>query len=183
MLRAAAKRFHDLPLEHKLELRLNRYNIGYLPVRGGLTRHSARNDNNMPNVNEAFLVARDLPPDHPDVLPASPTGANQWPQDLPGFREACLAYAAALEELALPLVPRYALALDLPPTHFEETFSSPMFKLRMAHYPPQAAAETGFGLAPHTDTSSMTLLAPNPQPGLSLRLACGRWTDVPPIEG
>jgi isopenicillin N synthase-like dioxygenase len=57
-----------------------------------------------------------------------------------------------------------------------------MFKLRMTHYPPQAAAETEFGLAPHTDTSFMMLLAPNPQPGLSVRLPSGRWIDAP-IEG
>ena len=31
----AAKRFHDQPLDKKLELRLNEYNIGYLPMRGG----------------------------------------------------------------------------------------------------------------------------------------------------
>jgi isopenicillin N synthase-like dioxygenase len=96
--------------------------------------------------------------------------ANQWPRDLPGLREACLAYAAALEKLALRLVPLYALALNLPETHLEEAFSSPMFKLRMTPYPPPAPAENEFGLAPHTDTSFLTLLAPNKVPGLSVRL-------------
>ena len=181
---AAAERFHDLPLERKLELRLNQYNIGYLPMGGGVTRHSALNENNKPNVNEAFFMARDLPPDHPDVLAGKPYRcANQWPRDLPGFRETCLAYAAALEKLALRLVPLYALALNLPETHFEEAFSTPMFKLRMTHYPPQAPADNQFGLAPHTDTSFMTLLAPNTVPGLSVRLPSGRWIDAPPIEG
>jgi isopenicillin N synthase-like dioxygenase len=181
---AAAERFHDLPLERKLELRLNEYNVGYLPMRGGVTRHSALNENNKPNVNEAFFMARDLPPDHPDVLAGKPyRSANQWPRDLPGFRTTCLAYAAALEKLALRLVPLYALALDLPETYFAEAFSDPMFKLRLTHYPPQAPADDAFGLAPHTDTSFMTLLAPNKLPGLSVRLPSGRWIDAPPIEG
>jgi isopenicillin N synthase-like dioxygenase len=181
---AAAERFHDQPLERKLELRLNQYNIGYLPMRGGVTRHSALNANNKPNVNEAFFMARDLPPDHPDVLAGKPYRcANQWPRDLPGFRDACLAYAAALEQLALRLVPLYALALGLPETYFAKAFSNPMFKLRMTHYPPQAPADNEFGLAPHTDTSFMTLLAPNTQPGLSVRLPSGRWIDAPAIEG
>jgi isopenicillin N synthase-like dioxygenase len=181
---AAAKRFHDLPLERKLELRLNRYNVGYLPMRGGVTRHSALNDNDRPNLNAAFFMARELPPDDPDVLAGRPYRcANRWPRDLPGFRETCLAYAATLEKLALRLVPLYALALDLPETYFEEAFSRPMFKLRMTHYPPQAPIENEFGLAPHTDTSFMTLLAPNQVPGLSIRLPSGRWIDAPAIEG
>ena len=111
----AARRFHEMPLEKKLEIRLNQYNIGYLPMRGGATRHSALNKNNNPNVNEAFFAARELPADHPDVLAEKPfRTANKWPSDLPGFRETCLEYADALEALALKLVPLYALALDLP---------------------------------------------------------------------
>ena len=50
---AAARRFHDQPLEKKLEIRLNQYNIGYLPMRGAVTRHSALNANNKPNVDLA----------------------------------------------------------------------------------------------------------------------------------
>ena len=182
---AAAKRFHAQPLEKKLEIRLNEFNIGYLPMRGGTTRHSMLNANNKPNVNEAFFCARDLPPDHPDVVAGKPyRSANKWPSDLPGFRETCLAYTSALEMLARSLVPLYALALDLPETHFDEAFAKPMFKLRMTHYPPQdPTADNEFGLAPHTDTSFMTLLAPNKVAGLSIRLPSGRWIDAPAIEG
>jgi isopenicillin N synthase-like dioxygenase len=183
---AAAKRFHDLPLERKLEIRLNEYNIGYLPMRGGTTRHSALSANNKPNVNEAFFCARELSLDHPDVLAGKPYRcANKWPRDLPGFRDSCLAYSTALEKLARSLVPAYALALDLPETYFDAAFANPMFKLRMTHYPPQqaSAVDSEFGLAPHTDTSFMTLLAPNKVPGLSIRLPSGRWIDAPSIEG
>ena len=182
---AAARRFHAQPLDKKLEIHLNEYNIGYLPMRGGTTRHSALNADNKPNVNEAFFCARDLAPDHPDVIAGKPYRcANKWPADLPGFRATCLAYTSALETLARSLVPLYALALDLPESHFDEAFSKPMFKLRMTHYPPQdAAADNEFGLAPHTDTSFMTLLAPNAVAGLSIRLPSGRWIDAPAIEG
>ena len=181
----AAKRFHEQPLEKKLEIKLNEYNIGYLPMRGGITRHSALNANNKPNVNEAFFSARDLPADHPDVMAGKPYRClNKWPSELPGFREACTAYSGALEKLALSLVPLYALALDLPATYFNDAFANPMFKLRMSHYPPQdSSAENEFGLAPHTDTSFMTLLAPNQVRGLSIRAPNGRWIDAPPIQG
>ena len=40
-----------------------------------------------------------------------------------------------------------------------------------------------FGLAPHTDTSFMTLLAQNRIPGLSLRAPEGRWIDAPALPG
>ena len=39
-----------------------------------------------------------------------------------------------------------------------------------------------FGLAPHTDTSFLTLLAPNDVPGLSIRTQSGNWIDAPAIE-
>lgn len=180
-----ARRFHDQPLDDKLKLKVNQYNVGYLPMRGGTTRHSQLNANNKPNVNEAFFMARDLPADHPDVISEKPFRcANKWPEDLPGFRETSVAYAQALERLALQLVPLYALALGLPRDHFAEAFSNPMYKLRMSHYPPQEiVADNEFGLAPHTDTSFMTLLAPNKVPGLSIRGPSGKWIDAPGIDG
>ncbi|MFV0296501.1 MAG: isopenicillin N synthase family dioxygenase [Hyphomicrobiaceae bacterium] len=181
----AARRFHAQPLEKKLEIRLNQYNIGYLPMRGGTTRHSSLNENNKPNVNEAFFCAREVGADDPDVRREPPyRSVNRWPSDLPGFREACLSYAAALETLCRSLVPLYALALDLPESYFDDAFSRPIFKLRMSHYPPaDPDADNEFGLAPHTDTSFMTLLAPNKVPGLSIRLPTGRWVYAPAIDG
>ena len=36
-------------------------------------------------------------------------------------------------------------------------------------------------LTPHTDSGFMTLLAPNPVPGLSILLPDGRWVDAPAV--
>lgn len=182
---AAAARFHAQPLEEKLKLKINSHNIGYLPVRGSVTRHSKINEGNKPNLNEAFFAKRDIPADHPDVVAGLPfRGANQWPENLAGFRETVLAYQAALEKLALSLVPLYALALDLPADWFDDTFRDPMYTLRMSHYPKvEVVEENEFGLAPHTDTSFMTLLAQNKVPGLSIRLPNGKWVDAPALEG
>lgn len=181
----AARAFHALPLDDKLAIKLNEFNIGYLPMRGGTTRHSQLTKNNKPNVNEAFFAARELPDDDPDLKAAKPFRcANKWPADLPGFRETCLAYMDALEALALKLVPLYAIALDLAPDHFDKAFARPMYKLRMSHYPPQEVRDDEeFGLAAHTDTSFMTLLAPNKVPGLSIRGPSGAWIDPPELDG
>jgi isopenicillin N synthase-like dioxygenase len=182
---AETRRFHDQPLERKLEVRLNHHNVGYLPMRGSTTRHSQINADNKPNANEAFFTKRDVPADHPDVLADKPFRcANQWPQGLPGFRETVTAYQAAMEKLATALLPAYAMALDLPAGFFDERFRDPMFTLRMSHYPQHdARTDNEFGLAPHTDTSFMTLLAQNSIPGLSIRLPTGRWVDAPAIDG
>src|SRR5689334_6848179 len=98
---AEAARFHAQPADAKLRLKLNSDSVGYVGVRGSTTRHSKINPNNKPNVNEAFFVKRDLPPDHPDVLAGKKfRGLNQWPDSLPGFRETVLEYCAAMERLA-----------------------------------------------------------------------------------
>jgi isopenicillin N synthase-like dioxygenase len=54
----------------------------------------------------------------------------------------------------------------------------------MSHYPQQTVvADNEFGLAPHSDTSFMTMLAQNDIPGLSIRLPNGRWIDAPSMPG
>lgn len=181
------KRFHAQPLDAKLRVKVNLHNVGYMPMRGATTRHSQISTNNKPNVNEAFFAKRDLAPDHPDVVAGKPFRcANQWPEDLPGFRETIVAYQQALESLGKALLPAYALALDLPADTFDEGFREPTYTLRMTHYPqqpPDGENEGEFGLAPHTDTSFMTLLAQNRIPGLAIRLPSGKWIDAPAIEG
>src|SRR5215467_10832203 len=110
-----AARFHAQPMAAKSALKINEHNIGYLGIRGSTTRHSKLNANNKPNLNEAFFVKRELPPDHPDVVANKRfRGANQWPAGLPGFREAVVAYCEAMERLGSALLPIYARALELP---------------------------------------------------------------------
>ena len=181
----AARRFHAMPLEKKLALRMNKDNVGYMPFKGSTTRHSTLNANNQPNLVEAYFAKRDLAPDHPDQQAGLPfRGPNQWPDDLPGFKDTVLAYHAAMESLGLRLLPLYALALDLPADYFAPAFKAPMFTLRMSHYPRQDVVQDNeFGLAPHTDTSFMTMLAQNDVPGLSIRLPNGNWLDAPEMPG
>jgi isopenicillin N synthase-like dioxygenase len=177
------KRFHEQPVDKKLELKIDINSTGYLPLRGNTLRTSTIQAGTKPNLNEAFFVKRDLPPDHPDVVANKRfRGANQWPAGLPGFREAIVAYCEALERLGLALLPVYARALDLPADFFDRPFGEPQYTLRMSHYPPQPVVEENeFGLAPHTDTSFMTMLAQNRIPGLAIRTPSGRWIDAPAL--
>ena len=111
-------------------------------------------------------------------------GLNQWPTDLPGFRDTVLAYMGAMEGLCKRLVPIYAVALDLPPDHFDAMFEKPNMIQRLSHYPPRPSYdENEFSIAPHTDSGFMTLLAPSAVPGLAIRLPDGTWFDAPSIPG
>lgn len=182
----ATRQFHAQPMEAKLAIPFDNHNTGYLPMRGATTRMNALGTPQKPNFNEAVFFKRDLPPDHPDVLAGRRfRGVNRWPQGLPGFRETALAYMAAMEGLGRTLVPIYAAALGLPAGWFDDKFREPMFSLRMTHYPqqnPMSPADE-WGLAPHADTSFMTILAQNKVPGLSLRLPDGSWVDAPAPTG
>ena len=100
-----AARFHGQPLDKKMAVRIDRHNVGYLPLRGDTLRTSTVQPVTKANLNEAFFMARDLPDDHPDVLADRRfRSANRWPADLPGFRDVALAYMDTLEALCRKLV-------------------------------------------------------------------------------
>jgi isopenicillin N synthase-like dioxygenase len=181
---AQVARFHAQPQEQKRAIALDRSVTGYLPMKGDTLRTSTVQKVTRPNLNEALFVARDLPAHHPDVLANRRfRSAIRWPADLPGFREPIVAYADTMERLVQRMMPLYARALDLPAAYFDAPFRDCQYKLRLTHYPPQPPdAADDFGIAPHTDTSFLTLLAPNDVPGLSIRTQDGTWIDAPAIE-
>jgi len=180
-----AARFHALSLDSKMDVRIDRHNVGYLPLRGDTLRTSTVQTVTRANLNEALFVARDLAADHPDVRADRRfRSANRWPLELPGFRETVAGYCETMERLVQKLVPLYARALSLPAAYFDDPFREPQYKLRMTHYPYQEKPlEDEFGIAPHTDTSFLTLLAPNDVPGLSIRTQSGKWIDAPALPG
>lgn len=183
---AETARFHAQPTEAKLAIRQNADNVGYMAPKQAVSRANNLDEvARRPDRVEAFFMKRDLAPDHPDVLAGKPfRGLNQWPSALPGFREACLAYCDAMEGLAKRLLPVYAAALDLAPDWFDAAFADPMFTLRLSHYPPAEDYGTEeYGIAPHKDSSFLTLLAPNEVPGLAVRSAAGEWMAMPPVAG
>ena len=180
----AAARFHALPSEAKLAIRVDEHNIGYMPIPDKAPPNAAA-QGKKPSQNEAFFLRRERTADDPDVIVNRRFHTmNKWPKDLPGFREQTLKYMAAMEALCAKLVPLYALALDLPANFFDRFFEKPHFILRQSRYPRiDAGDDKVASLVPHTDSGFMTLLPPNKVQGLSILLPSGQWMDAPYVEG
>jgi len=169
---AEAARFHAQPLEAKLAVQVNAAMQGYMPLRGSTTRTSSLSTGKKPNENEAYFIKR----------AGDDAGAeDRWPAALPGFREVALRYYDAMDDLAQRLLPLYARALGLPEDYFATRCDRPLTGLRLTHYPPAEYGTDEYGIAPHTDSSFITLLAQNKVPGLQIRTQEGDWIDAPVV--
>jgi isopenicillin N synthase-like dioxygenase len=74
-----------------------------------------------PDLKESFMLARDLAPEHEYVRRGVPNhGPNQWPNNLPGFREQIETYQTHVEALGQHLMRCLALSLDLPESQFDD---------------------------------------------------------------
>jgi isopenicillin N synthase-like dioxygenase len=179
---AEARRFHDQPLPAKMAVRMNEHNNGYMSMGRYAVWTSDVNPNDQPDLNEAFFIKRERAADDPLLRSGRRfVGPNRWPEGLPGFREAVLAYTDAVDALGRRLLPACAVALDLPPDSFDAAFAESQFSFRLSHYPPVPAAPNQFGIAPHTDANFLTFLAQTEIPGLEVRLPDGGWLPVPYI--
>jgi isopenicillin N synthase-like dioxygenase len=183
------KRFHALPLDEKMKLRLNRSNNGYMPLRGHAQRHTTLNKAPpKPNENESFFAKRERDPTDPDVIAKRDLrDPNQWPDNLPGFKETVLEYQDVMRRLLHRLLPVYARALDLPADYFTPFFhQGGEVTVRMIHYPPATpdqVADDVFGTAAHTDRNMLTILAQGDTPGLQIMLPDGTWIPAPILPG
>lgn len=181
---AASRRFHALPLEAKRAIAMNAFHRGYMARKTSLIETSSVARVTRPNDSESFMLMHEVAADDPRF--GTPlNGPNQWPADLPGFREAVRAYDTALRGFCLRLLRPIALALDLPGDALARYFRQPTTFLRLLHYPPQPAdaPDDGFGSAPHTDYGFVTILAQDDVGGLEVRPRDGDWIAAPPIPG
>ena len=174
-------RFHAQSLVAKMTIKANQHNVGYMPVNGYVSRSSRISHSSKPNLVEALFVKRELLANHPDVLAGKRfRPINQWPSNLPGFRDVVLAYCDAMESLCTKMLPVYAFALGLNEDYFAKAFDDPQLTLRLSHYPPSESGEVDqYGVAPHTDSSFLTMLAQSELPGLSIRTNDETWVDAP----
>lgn len=114
----------------------------------------------------------------------------QWPEQVPGFRDAAQAYYRHCERLAFRLLAAISTNLGMRPGYLSQDFGPDHTSfLRMNYYPacpasPVSAQNTGqeerpLGVGPHTDAGALTLLLQDTQPGLQV-FKDGGWHTVEP---
>ncbi|NKB49667.1 MAG: isopenicillin N synthase family oxygenase [Alphaproteobacteria bacterium] len=173
-----------LPLDTKMNYRVDYHHIGYIPDKATVLRWSKIADNKKKDLNEAWAFMRERTPDDPKVVAnVRHRGLNNWPEELPNFRPVLLEYQETMAVLAQKMLPVYARALEMPADYFDDKFSHPEYYNRCAWYPPADAEEGQFSLAPHADHSSITYLPLMDVPGLEVMAPSGKWIEIAPLRG
>ncbi len=177
------QRFFALPLSQKqsVDMANSPYHRGYEPLRGQVLEAGTPAD-----IKEGFYLGNELPEHDPRVLARLfDHGPNQWPADLPGFRDVLDTYFAQMEGLCRLTMRALALSLALPETYFERFCDGAVSNLKLLHYPPQPAnahpEEKGCGA--HTDWGAITYLLQDDAGGLQVWDETSGWVDAPPVAG
>ncbi len=168
----------------KLDKSTHPFRQGWMPV-GGM------NPNANPDKDADQKETLVLPRDH---LPGEPVGDNlaigngNWPDPalMPGFQPFIRAHILKRVAIAQRLARALALSLDLDEDYLDDAHRHPNCSLTYNYYPsldPDTVGRTQWGISPHTDYGSFTLLSQDALGGLEVRSTSDEWIDVPPIPG
>ncbi|MDO5506651.1 MAG: 2-oxoglutarate and iron-dependent oxygenase domain-containing protein [Pseudoxanthomonas suwonensis] len=166
----AFKAFFALPEALKM-----RYHV---PGSGGARGYTpfmveTAKDSQYPDLKEFWHIGREIDDDSPHraVMPA-----NQWPQEVPAFREQGYALYQALDGLGSQVLAALALHLGLEEDWFADKTDSGNSILRPIHYPPITAAEVpNVRAGAHEDINLITLLVGASAAGLEVLSRKGEW--------
>ncbi|KAI6144532.1 hypothetical protein BKA82DRAFT_154554 [Pisolithus tinctorius] len=182
---SAVEAYFSLPVETKMKKLYHGDGnfMGYEPVLGSNVDPVNRGD-----LHEGFLFGwEELVPAENDDKRANDgamAGANVWPSEPAGFREACLNYYHAAVGVGKVLFHLFALALDLPETYFDDKTRNSAASMRVLHYPPQTGPEDDgiVGIGAHSECFTILWQEPDIQ-ALQLLNSEKQWVKAPPIPG
>jgi len=148
---------------------------GYFPPVSGHRNHKEGYDVGAGDV----AACGALPADHPFLEP------NVWPGEAaaPGWRAAMQDYFAEAARLGELLMRALAPGLGVSAARIDALFDGGPSTLRVLRYPPRRPASFGVVTAPHVDSGGLTILWPDPEGGLQIRVRDGTWADVPAAPG
>lgn len=172
--------FHADPAR-KREVRISDHHRGLLEVGQAKMEGQAKID-----LKESYIWGPDVGADNPDFLAGNiMLPPNNWPRFLPEMRPVLNDYLAAANDCGKRLLRAFAASLGIEVDHFAQHFSKPISRGSLVYYPPQpeAMGNEQFGVSPHTDYGTLTLVAQDKTGGLRVRGRGGDWLTAHPIEG
>ena len=191
----ASKAFFAQPLDKKnaVSTDLGKFYNGYSGNRKAMASRTEGLDHRE-SFAYMYLPEYDYIPKDPDSIPTevmeSFKGASWiWDktEDVPNFKEDCMAYYHECLRLARRLVKIFALCLDLPEDYFDSVTTYPGADSVFNYYPAmsaeQVALKKDIGLGSHTDLQCFTLLWQDMNGGLQVLNSEGQWIKATPIEG
>jgi isopenicillin N synthase-like dioxygenase len=170
--------FFQLPAEEKRSYCLEGLAgaRGYTPFGREIAKGAPAHD-----LKEFWHVGRDLPAGHPLAVSMPP---NIWPSRPEGFHETFSALFAEFDRVGSIILARIATHLGLASDWFEAATADGNSVLRLLHYPPVGAEQSGaIRAGAHEDINLITLLLGAEEAGLELLTRNGRWLPVSPPEG
>lgn len=167
---AVFQQFFALPTETKM-----RYHV---PGTGGARGYTpfgieTAKDSKYPDLKEFFHIGREVPL---DSRYAASMPANQWPVEVPNFRETGYGLYQALDDLGSRVLSALALHIDLPEDFFADKTNFGNSILRPIHYPPITAPDVpNVRAGAHEDINLITLLVGASAAGLEVLSRKGEW--------
>jgi len=107
-----------------------------------------------------------------------------WPDFVPQLETLGNAYLKQAHQVAYHLMRGFALGLGLKEDFFLQTTGKPLSRASLVYYPHQEETNPNqFGVGPHTDFGTLTLLCQDQVGGLQVQDVNGQWLEATPIEG
>ncbi|GAA5799287.1 hypothetical protein HPULCUR_004697 [Helicostylum pulchrum] len=178
------KSFFKLPIEQKLEIELKKspHFRGYSKLNSETTDYKQDN-------REQIDLGRDQPtvPIENNPTYAHLRGPNQWPRQIPGFKETITELMDSMAEIGLTILNAMARVLEFNQEEFMSLFGKDYgVRCKLVRYPAlnnpiDKPLDHGLGVGPHKDTGFLALLLQDEIGGLQVQAQNGEWLDAEPI--
>jgi isopenicillin N synthase-like dioxygenase len=180
--RIQARKFFALSPEAKQEYAVSVGGRGWLPP-GAEANAYAEGTESPPDLKESYSVGADHGVGDP-AIDSFWFAPNVWPTETPMLATTSRDYMARMRALSDELLTIFAVALDLPPTHFTAHTGHPTYTFNINWYPPLTHVgdpqDGQFRIGPHTDFGTVTVLDREAGVGgLQVYTKDGEWEDAP----
>ena len=167
--------FFALPIEDKQKIAMGKMNPGYEQAR----------DQEGKDFREVFHYGLERTPEEISSGRYLATAPNQWPENLPEFRDTFIQFFQECEKMSWKLFQALAIALKVPETVFTDVISDRNCYSFLAHYLPltEPIKLNQTRAKPHYGSGTFGLIFQDDGKGLEICPLGEEWIPVPPIPG